>query len=289
MADQTLKMPEGRTVGYHDNGKAGAVPVLWCHGGPGSRMEPAGAAAGVAEAGLDLRLIGIDRPGYGLSTPQPGRTIGGWTDDAIAVADALGLERFLIAGISTGGGYALAVAAKAPNRVAGVVASCANTDMHHAPAAEGMPGIWNHNVWNAADRETAVALTVERFGEDGSKMLGLFTDLSEADMAVLADPAMLANAEANRRANFAFGVQGFVDDRIADGPHGPGWKSFDIGAIKCPVILVHGGQDTLIPVFMAHHTASIVPGAELRIYDELGHISIIPQTLTALNDLAQIF
>ncbi|MDJ0977306.1 MAG: alpha/beta hydrolase [Erythrobacter sp.] len=289
MADHTLKMPDGRTVGYCDYGEPGGVPVLWCHGGPGSRKEPAGAAAGVADASLDLRLIGIDRPGYGLSTPQPGRTIGGWCSDALAVADALGLGRFLTAGISTGGGYALALAANAPERVAGVVASCANTDMHHAPAAEGMPGVWNHDVWNAPDREAAISLTQDRFGEDGSKMLGLFTDLSKADMAVLADPAMLANAEANRRENFAFGVQGFVDDRIADGPHGPGWRSFDVGAIECPVILVHGGEDTLIPVFMAHHTASLIPHADLRIYDELGHISIIPQTLMALNDLARHF
>ncbi len=112
MKDDQLPLPDGRTVGYADYGSPEHTAVLWCHGGPGSRLEPQALAANASKAGL--RLIGIDRPGYGRSTPQPGRTIGSWTPQALAVADRLGIERFAVVGVSTGGAYALALAANAP-------------------------------------------------------------------------------------------------------------------------------------------------------------------------------
>jgi len=90
--DQTIGLANGRMVGFADYGIPGATAVLWCHGGPGSRLEPAYLRRVASEAGL--RIIGIDRPGYGLSTPQPGRTIAGWVPEALAVADHLGIGQF---------------------------------------------------------------------------------------------------------------------------------------------------------------------------------------------------
>ena len=69
--------------------------------------------------------IGIDRPGYGLSTPQPDRTIAGWVPEALTVMDSLDIDQFFTVGVSTGGAYALALAALEPDRVLGVVACCA--------------------------------------------------------------------------------------------------------------------------------------------------------------------
>ena len=83
----TLTMPDGRTVGYADFGPADGTPVIWCHGGPGSRLEPMQVAPEAAAAGF--RMIGVDRPGYGLSTPRPGRSIADWVPDGLAVLDAL--------------------------------------------------------------------------------------------------------------------------------------------------------------------------------------------------------
>ena len=87
--DQTMRLASGRTVGFADYGIPDVTAVLWCHGGPGSRLEPAYLRRAASQAGL--RLIGIDRPGYGLSAPQPGRTIAGWVPEALAVADHLGI------------------------------------------------------------------------------------------------------------------------------------------------------------------------------------------------------
>ncbi len=104
--DRTIELASGRTVGFADYGITDATAVLWCHGGPGSRLEPAYLRREASEAGL--RIIGIDRPGYGLSAPQPGRTIAGWVPEALAVADHLGIGQFAVVGISTGGAFALA-------------------------------------------------------------------------------------------------------------------------------------------------------------------------------------
>lgn len=119
MTDATVVV-DGRTVGYADFGPADGRPLVWCHGGPGSRLQPKPAAAALADVGY--RPIGIDRPGYGLSEVQVGRTIGGWVGDALAVLDALEVERATFVGVSTGGAYALATAATVPERVDGVVA-----------------------------------------------------------------------------------------------------------------------------------------------------------------------
>ena len=75
---------------------------------------------------------------------------------------------------------------------------------------------------------------------------------------------------------FVHGVAGYTDDRLADGR---GWHDFEVASISCPVVVLHGGSDTLIPVANAHHTAALVPGAKLRIFDDLGHLSIVPEVV----------
>ena len=88
--DDVIELTDGRTVGFATFGSPDGVPVIWCHGGPGSRLDPVHRDLEAARAGL--LLVGIDRPGYGVSTPLPGRTIADWIPDAMAVADELGLE-----------------------------------------------------------------------------------------------------------------------------------------------------------------------------------------------------
>ncbi len=282
MLDQTLMRPDGRSVGFSDYGRIGDAPVIWCHGGPGSRLEAA--AAGAAAQVLGLRIISIDRPGYGLSSPNPGRSIADWTPDCLAVADALGLQNFMTAGMSTGGAYALSLAAIAPDRIKAVVTGCAMTDMRHPEARASMPGPTTHGIWDAPSREAAMTIAADTFGEDGSKMMGGLEGLPEADMAFLTHPDYARGAEASRAAMFANGVQAYTDDRLADGV---GWVSFDIARVKCPVIIVHGESDTIVPVIAARHTASLVPHGELRLFPPLGHFSVGEPVIAALAELAR--
>lgn len=283
MIDGQIVLRDGRSVGYVDFGSAGQTPVLWCHGGPGSRFEPQASAKVAAAAGF--RLIGIDRPGYGTSTLQPGRSIAGWVGDGLAVADHLGLERFLAVGVSTGGAYALALAAQAPERVEGVVACCALADMSWADGKAMMSAAGTRDLWGAADRESAIAIAAELLGAEGRKMFtsGLTsTPLPAADLAFLADPALLAGFQSSFAAMFANGVEAYVDDRRADGP---GWSGFDVARIRCPVTVLHGALDTIVPVAHAHHTAASVPGAKLRVVDALGHFSIMREIVGALAEV----
>ena len=64
-----------------------------------------------------IRLIAVERPGYGLSDPQPGRTMLDWTDDIEVLIDALGIKQFAVIGFSMGSIYALACAYKFPQRI----------------------------------------------------------------------------------------------------------------------------------------------------------------------------
>lgn len=271
---------DSRTVGFADFGPPDGEPVIWCHGGPGSRLEPTQTEAAAASAGL--RLIGIDRPGYGLSTPQPGRSIAGWATDAIAVADELGLGEFAAVGVSTGGAYALALAALREQRVTGVVVCCGLTDMAWSGARDGMPRLGTMAVWEAESREEALAASAELWGEDGSSMPAPERPLAPADMALFSDATWLQGAMATAAARWTFGVQGYTDDRIADGG---GWRSFEVGRIRCPVLVVHGGADSMVPVAHARHTAAIVPGARLQVYEDDGHISVIRHVVPALTEL----
>jgi pimeloyl-ACP methyl ester carboxylesterase len=281
----TVTMPDGRVVGYATHGAAGGRPVVWCHGGPGSRLEPAVAGPEAEAAGITF--VGIDRPGYGVSTPWPGRSIGGWVPDGLAVADALGLDTFAAVGVSTGGAYALALAALAPERVTAVVACCALTDMTWAEGRAMMPAAAVRDLWDAPDRDVALAAAAAAFGEDGSRFLaGPAGDgddpppvLPPADLAVLTDPAWLGRMAPGLAEMFASGVQGYCDDRIADGA---GWVSFDAGAVRAPATVLHGEADPVIPPAHARHTAAIVPGATLRLVPDLGHLSIMGEIVPAL-------
>jgi pimeloyl-ACP methyl ester carboxylesterase len=284
MLDHQIKSPDGRIISFSDFGNQDQIPVLWCHGGPGSRLEPQSEEAKANAAGL--RLIGIDRPGYGASSPQPGRSICDWTADALAVADYLNIEQFFIVGTSTGGAYALATAAVAPERILGVIACCGVSDMRWGKDNAMLEGS-AQKIWAETDREAVKEIVIQDFGEDGSKMVPASADdlskmLAPPDLALFMDPEYLA-AMANDVA-FAQGVEGYVDDRSADAPIN-GWSSFNVNKVACPVIVVHGEADWIVPVAHAHHTAEIVAGAELRTFTEHGHLSVVAEVVSALQDL----
>ena len=84
--DGGLSLPDGRNLAYAEWGTSSGPPVLLFHGGPGSRLFCPDYEATMSSG---VRLITIDRPGFGGSDPQPGRTLLGWADDVSAFADAL--------------------------------------------------------------------------------------------------------------------------------------------------------------------------------------------------------
>src|SRR5438309_1811387 len=112
--NQTIKLRDGRTLAYAEYGDPAGTPVIFFHGTPGSRLM---AAPAWKDESLGLRIIAPDRPGFGLSTYRPNRTILNWASDVAELADALKLDKFIVAGVSGGGPHSLACAHELPDRV----------------------------------------------------------------------------------------------------------------------------------------------------------------------------
>ena len=108
-----------RRLGFASFGTPTGRPLFWLHGTPGARRQIPVEARLLAEK-HDLRIIGIDRPGIGSSTPHVYENVLDFAADLEIVADTLGIEKFHVIGLSGGGPYTLAAAAAMPERVLGV-------------------------------------------------------------------------------------------------------------------------------------------------------------------------
>lgn len=109
MTDSRTTLSDGRTLAYAEYGVSDGAPVVFHHGTPGSRLLAILLDAAAREA--DVRVIAPDRPGFGLSDSDPGRTIEDWPTDVSALMDSLSIDRFGTVGFSGGGPFALACAA----------------------------------------------------------------------------------------------------------------------------------------------------------------------------------
>jgi pimeloyl-ACP methyl ester carboxylesterase len=118
VSGQVCRLRDGRRMGFAEYGDPAGYPVLNCHGGLACRLDVA-AADGVAREAT-IRVISADRPGIGLSDPQPGRTVLDWAADAEELAKHLGVDRFAALGWSLGGQYAAAVGYALASRVSRV-------------------------------------------------------------------------------------------------------------------------------------------------------------------------
>lgn len=104
---QTLRLKDGRTTGYATYGPSTGKPILFFHGLPSCRLEPASSIDAIERA--DVRLIALDRPGFGLSTFAP-KSISDYVHDVEQVSQILELETYGVLGGSGGGPFALACA-----------------------------------------------------------------------------------------------------------------------------------------------------------------------------------
>ncbi|MFC0533251.1 alpha/beta fold hydrolase [Phytohabitans kaempferiae] len=278
MRDDSLTLPDGRTLAFTDLGAPDGAPVLYFHGAPTSRLDLAPYDAEFARLGL--RVFSPDRPGYGRSTPQPGRLLEGWAADVTALADHLGLERFATVGYSSGGPYAVASAALLPHRVvaAGVVAGV--TDMGWAPAWEGYDEA-EAELMRVGEMGAALAWCESRYGVDGTRFLEGGSEWAPADRVLLGDPDLAAAMVETMGEGFRQGVVGYAHDITVQGRP---W-AFDPGAVRAPVTVLHGEADTILRTAHSQHTADIVPGAKLDLRPGEGHLSIVGRIPRLAADL----
>ena len=110
--DHTLRLRDGRVLGYAEYGDPAGTPWFFHHGGGDCRRLIALVSDAAAKSGV--RVIAPDRWGISLSDPRPNGTLLDWPDDMLELADALGIETFVVCGGGIGAAFALACAYKMP-------------------------------------------------------------------------------------------------------------------------------------------------------------------------------
>jgi pimeloyl-ACP methyl ester carboxylesterase len=279
MTAADLVLDDGRTLHVYDQGPADddALAVFWLHGTPNIGAPPAPLFADAAR--LDLRWIGYDRPGYGGSTPRPGRDVASCAADVAAIADRLGIERFAVMGHSGGGPHALACAALLPERVAAAV-SIAGLAPMEANGKKGFDWFAGMHPAGVANLRAALAGRDAKLAYEAVKPPfdpALFT---EADWAALAGPwGWLHSVVGPAMDN---GPGALIDDDIACvTPWG-----FDCIRVTAPVLLLHGDQDRVVPAGHAAWLAAAMPHATLWQRPADGHISVLGAAERALDWIA---
>src|SRR5919202_540535 len=218
--DHRLQLDDGRTIGYATWGDPEGTVVFFAHGTPGSR--------GDRYYSLDdpewlrqqrLRVIGVDRPGYGYSDPWPEASLLDCAEDFVRVADHLGIERFAALGGSSGDPCAITLGVLAPERVRRVVI-VSGVGMFDRP--EGLEGMREDNVAEfkmAMDspEELAAALgeVAKALREDPEGSLAAFAaGLPEVDRRMLEQPDLRTLFIETFEEAVRQGVTGWVDDEM---------------------------------------------------------------------------
>jgi pimeloyl-ACP methyl ester carboxylesterase len=279
MTTGKIELRDGRELAYEDIGDSRGYPIVHCHGTPSSRLELGYFASRFATAGF--RVVMPDRPGIGKSSPCPGTTLAGWAADMTDLVDALGLDRFVVSGLSGGSPYAATCCALLGDRVVGGMISGGDPDLSWSGARDGYVPL-ELALIDAPDEEAALALCSEAIGPDGSGFLE--SDALEwpaPDLAMFDDATFVGHLSAVVSEGFRQGIAGYVNDVRVKGRPWP----FDPGAMPVPITIVHGSEDTIVPVQHARLAAHRLRGAELRILAGHGHVSTIPEWPPILAEL----
>jgi pimeloyl-ACP methyl ester carboxylesterase len=273
--EHRIKTPDGRTLAVQEAGDPSGKPVLVHAGTPNSRQLYAPHVTDAAARGI--RLIGYDRPGYGESDPQPGRTVASCADDVRAICSALGITRLATWGISGGGPHVLACAALLPDLVA-AAASLASPAPYPAEGIDWFAGMGKENVDDFKLMEKDPAAARAKAEKDREAMLAAGAEDLHTQFETLLTPtdaAVMTGALAEYmmftiKDGLAPGVEGWDEDGLT-------WAApwgFAFRDITVPVLLMHGREDQFVPFAHGEWLAARIPGVEARLLDHDGHLTL---------------
>jgi pimeloyl-ACP methyl ester carboxylesterase len=280
----------GRRVAYETWGDPDGLPIVDLHGTPGGRLIRYPDNDRLAETGA--LVITYDRAGYGLSDRHPGRSVVDCVGDVAAIVDDLGIDRFTVMGGSGGGPHCLAVAARLPERVirCRCIVGVAPYDTEGLDWLDGMdPENIKEFGWALegearlrTELEREAATMIERAESDPAGLLGDF-ELSDADRAALENPIIQRVIRESTPEMFVNGVWGWVDDDLAFlKPWG-----FEISEIEVPTEVWYGETDVLVPAAHGRWLAANVPGAEVVIQHDEGHMGNPDEILNRIRRLVE--
>jgi pimeloyl-ACP methyl ester carboxylesterase len=227
-----VSLRDGRRLTYTAIGGERDFPVLYLHGAIGSPRWRTTALESIVK-GLGIRFVVVDRPGFGGSDRRPGRSVADYARDVEDFADAVGIDRFAVLGVSAGGPYALACAWALPERLTAAAAASPLAP----PSGPGATPALRYLV----PRVSFGTPVLGALAADGALRLLGVRSATDPD-------AMLE------------------DYRVCRRPWG-----FDPGQITMPVTLWHGGRDPLVPATHALRLAGALPACATRLEPKAGH------------------
>ncbi|WP_129666036.1 alpha/beta fold hydrolase [Phytoactinopolyspora endophytica] len=277
-----LELNDGRTLHVYDTAAGddtaddtdSRLAVVWHHGTPNIGEPPEPLMPAAAERGI--RWVSYDRPSYGGSSPHPGRDVGSAASDVAEIADALGIERFAVMGHSGGGPHALACAALLPERVLAAVCGSGLAPFD----ADGLD--WYAGIGPAG----AAELRAATIGREALEDLLASTEFdpeqfTPADHAALSGPWGWLGMIAGKA--LEGGLDGMLDDDMA---YVSPWGC-DPAQIRSPALILHGGQDRMVPSSHGAWLAQHIRSAELWMRPDDGHVSVLSAGEAALDWLLE--
>jgi pimeloyl-ACP methyl ester carboxylesterase len=271
--NSTLRLSDGRRLGYREVGKSDGFPIFHFHGNGSSRLEILVVQSKAERSGV--RLIGLDRPGIGCSDPMPGYRLLDWPDDVLEVANQLGIEQFAVEGLSGGGPYALACAYKIPHRLTGcgLIAPATGPFITKAGRLRLRMAVWMlaHHPWliralvrlrsgrrrsDEASIEKRLLRTGARLGAADHKLLGT-SEIRTAFAQAITESARQGGDASTRDGMIFAGPWGFRPEEVVFGN----------------VFLWQGEQDQIMEVSAARQFAQALPQCTATFYAHEGHLS----------------
>ncbi|MCL4360641.1 alpha/beta hydrolase [Patescibacteria group bacterium] len=282
-AVRVMTLPGGRRLGFAEYGDPKGKPLFYFHGWPSSRLS--GEKYDVLGKKLRLRIVSPDRPGFGLSDYQEGRTLMSWPEDISVLADVLKIQKFSVLGVSGGGPYAAATAYKLPKRVvkAGIVVGLAPTWLPHI--LDGMfPAfifgwiLYRTVPWTSLPASIGAKLQTQ-FGSVLNMHHLLFG--AKSDKKLLDDPRVQAVLRRDTLEAFRSGFRGPARDLVL---YTHDW-GFDPNDIRVPTNLWYGDDDKNVSILMGKYYAKKIQGSKLTVYPGEGHLI----SRTHANDILKTF
>jgi pimeloyl-ACP methyl ester carboxylesterase len=270
-ANSHVVLRDGRRLSYFAAGPAHGAPVVYMHGAIGSPVRCSDSLAATIRA-FGIRYLMPERPGFGGSDSAPGRSVASFAADIEGFADALGLGRFSVVGVSAGAPYALACAVRLAGRVAAAAAVSSMPPGLQPRRARGMGMRYRAGLGLLHAHPGACARTGDRALDFLRRHPGVLGRVIVSG-APASDKRLLADREARDTAVRSFfaaahrGVRPMVEDFAvccAD------W-GFALGEVESPVHLWHGERDRLVPLAAVQRMAAAIPAARLEVSADDGH------------------
>jgi pimeloyl-ACP methyl ester carboxylesterase len=279
--------PDGRRLGYAEAGDLDGPPVFAFHGIPGSRSDFERLFGQQGLEGSGVRVIGIDRPGFGVSDFQQNRRFHDWPADVATVADHLGIDRFAVLGYSAGGPYVIACARALSGRLtfAGIVSGVGPAETPRFRDGMGKTDAIMTRLARIAPplARLAIAQATRQAQRSPEKFSRTFDkELSPPDLEIHRDSATRQVVRDIFLESTRQGPAGVVHDyRIWARPSELAFEETDF-----PVRVWHGDLDEIVPMHHAQYVAGRLPKAEVTVLAGVGHLHTLDRWRDFLTSAA---